>query len=134
MAVTVYHYPKCSTCRTALKWLAAHDIEARLVDIVAAPPSASTLARLHRVSGLPLARFFNTSGESYRAGNYKERLKTMSNAEAYEALAADGKLIKRPLVDAGTEVLVGFDDTAWGILERMRPAAGRQPTRRTGGG
>jgi arsenate reductase len=113
MAITVYHYPKCSTCRNALKWLAARRIDASLVDIVASPPSAATLQRLHRQSGRPLARFFNTSGDSYRAGNYKERLKAMSNADAYRALAADGKLIKRPLVDAGDTVLVGFDEAAW---------------------
>lgn len=113
MAITIYHYPKCSTCRNALKWLAGRRVEATLIDVVAAPPSARTLARLHRSSGLPLVRFFNTSGESYRAGNYKERLKTMSNAEAYQALATDGKLIKRPLVDTGRTALVGFDAAAW---------------------
>lgn len=113
MPITVYQYPKCSTCRNALKWLASHHIAAEAVDIVQSPPSAPTLRRLHRQSGLPLAKFFNTSGESYRGGNFKERLKTMSEADAFEALASDGKLIKRPLVDAGHTVLVGFDAAAW---------------------
>ncbi|MCC7043841.1 MAG: arsenate reductase family protein [Acidobacteria bacterium] len=113
MPITVYQYPKCSTCRNAMKWLAAHGIEARAVDIVSAPPSATLIRRLHEQSGLPLAKFFNTSGESYRRGDFKERLKTMSAAEAYQSLAADGKLIKRPLVDAGGTVLVGFDAAAW---------------------
>jgi arsenate reductase len=113
MPITVYQYPKCSTCRNAMKWLAAHGIEVQSVDIVSAPPSATVIRRLHEQSGLPLARFFNTSGESYRSGHFKERLKTMSDTEAYKALAGDGKLIKRPLVDAGGTVLVGFDAVAW---------------------
>jgi len=121
MPVTVYQYPKCSTCRTALKWLAEHGVAATAIDIVAAPPSAATLRRLHTQSGLPLAKFFNTSGESYRQGGFKDRLKTMADAEAYSALALDGKLIKRPLVDANGTVLVGFDPVAWA-------AALRRPT------
>lgn len=96
-----------------MKWLAAHDIIAEAVDIVQTPPDASTVRRLHQQSGLPLAKFFNTSGERYRSGNFKEKLETMSEADAYAALAADGKLLKRPLVDAGTVVLVGFDAAAW---------------------
>jgi arsenate reductase len=113
MSITVYQYPKCSTCRNALKWLASHQISVTAVDIVSSPPSAATLARLHRQSGLPLSKFFNTAGESYRAGHFKERLKTMSDAEAFRALASDGKLIKRPLVDAGGTVLIGFDAPGW---------------------
>lgn len=113
LVVTIYQYPKCSTCRNALKWLQEHKVPFNAIDIVASPPSARTLRELHKRSGLPLARFFNTSGESYRAGNFRDRLKTMSDADAYAALAADGKLIKRPLVDAGEAVLVGFDPAGW---------------------
>lgn len=113
MPITVYQYQKCSTCRNAMKWLAERRIDVDAVDIVSSPPSASTLRRLHEQSGLPLARFFNTSGESYRGGNFKERLGTMSDADAYRALASDGKLIRRPLVDAGGTVLIGFDAAAW---------------------
>jgi arsenate reductase (glutaredoxin) len=119
MLVTVYQYPKCSTCRNALKWLAERGIDVKAVDIVASPPPASGIGRLHRRSGLPLAKFFNTSGERYRGGNFKEKLKTMSDADVYAALASDGKLIKRPLVDAGETVLVGFDPATWAsALER----------------
>lgn len=111
--MTVYHYPNCSTCRKALKWLADHDIAFDAIDIVASPPSVPIIRRLHRQSGLPIARLFNTSGERYRAGHFSRRLKTMTDDEAYEALASDGKLIKRPLVDAGAAVLVGFHPDDW---------------------
>jgi len=110
---TVWQYPKCSTCRQALKWLQARGVKAETPDITATPPSASKLRELLKRSGLPIARFFNTSGESYRAGGFKERLKSMTEAEALAALAADGKLIKRPLVDTGTAVLVGFSEDAY---------------------
>ena len=116
MATKVYQYPKCSTCRNALKWLDQHGLAYRAIDLVAAPPSAKTLRDLHRRSGLPLARFFNTSGESYRAGNFKERLATLTEDQAFAALAADGKLIKRPIVDAGPTVLVGFAPDAYRAL------------------
>ena len=96
-----------------MKWLAGRDIPVVAVDIVQHPPSAGTLAGLHRRSGLPLARFFNTSGASYRTGHFREKLKTMTEADAFAALAADGKLIKRPLVDAGNVVLVGFEPADW---------------------
>jgi arsenate reductase len=110
---TVWQYPKCSTCRNALKWMTGKGVPFESIDLVAKPPSASKLRELWKRSGLPLAKFFNTSGESYRAGGFKEKLKTMSDAEALAALAADGKLIKRPLVDTGKAVLVGFDEAAY---------------------
>lgn len=111
--ITTWQYPKCSTCRKALKWMEAHGVKSEQPDITKTPPSASKLRELWKRSGLPIARFFNTSGESYRAGGFKERLKSMSEAEALAALAADGKLIKRPLVDTGAAVLVGFDEDAY---------------------
>jgi arsenate reductase len=110
---TVWQYPKCSTCRKAIKWLQERGVKATTPDITATPPSASKLRELLKRSGLPIARFFNTSGESYRAGGFKEKLKTISEGEALAALAADGKLIKRPLIDTGTAVLVGFDEDAY---------------------
>jgi arsenate reductase len=112
-SITVWQYPKCSTCRKALKWMDAHGVKAEQPDITKTPPSASKLRELWKRSGLPIARFFNTSGESYRSGGFKERLKSMSESEALAALAADGKLIKRPLVDTGSAVLVGFDEDAY---------------------
>jgi arsenate reductase len=111
--ITVYHYPGCSTCRRARKWLDANGVAHELVHIVDAPPSAETLARLIRTSGLPFKRFFNTSGQSYRGGGWKERIGDLDIDGAAAALAADGKLIKRPLVDGGDTVLVGFKEPTW---------------------
>jgi arsenate reductase len=113
MPTHVYHYPKCSTCRKALKWLDQRGVAYATSDLVAAPIALAKLEDLHRRSGLPIARFFNTSGESYRAGNFKNLLPRMNDAEALAALAADGKLVKRPIVDLGTRVLVGFDERAY---------------------
>jgi arsenate reductase len=113
MATHVYQYPKCSTCRRALAWLERRGVEITKSDLVVDRIPLAKLKDLHRRSGLPIAKLFNTSGESYRAGGFKDRLPTMTDAEALEALAADGKLVKRPIVDSGTAVLVGFDDEAY---------------------
>ena len=113
MPVHVYQYPKCSTCRRALKWLDAHDVKYQASDLVAEPIPARTLADLHERSGLPIARFFNTSGESYRNGGFKDKLPKLSLKDAIAALAKDGKLVKRPIVDAGKTVLVGFDEETY---------------------
>ena len=110
---TVYHYPGCSTCRKARKWLGANGIDHTLVHIVDAPPDADAIADMIDRSGLPPKRFFNTSGQSYRAGGWKERVGSLDIRSAATALAADGKLIKRPLVDAGGTVLVGFKEAIW---------------------
>jgi arsenate reductase len=112
MPVHIYQYPKCSTCRKALTWLDAHGVEYTKSDLVSERIPAAKLRELHGRSGLPIARFFNTSGESYRAGDFKERLRSMSDDDAFRALAADGKLVKRPIIDLGAQVLVGFDEQA----------------------
>ncbi len=111
--ITIYQYPKCSTCRKALRWLDDHDIAYTSIDLVASPPSSQALRDLWKRSGLAIQRFFNTSGESYRAGNFKERLPSLSDDDALTALAGDGKLIKRPIIDAKEAVLVGFDEAAY---------------------
>lgn len=113
MTVRIYQYPKCSTCRNALKWLDAHGVTYEAIDIVAKPPTATALRDLLKRSAKPIAKFFNTSGESYRSGNFKERCKEMSEADCLAELAKDGKLIKRPLLDSGADVLVGFDEAAY---------------------
>lgn len=108
MPIEVYEYSKCSTCRKALKWLAERGVEHVTVPIVETPPSKEALEQIWRRSGLPLRKLFNTSGQSYRQGGFKERLASMSEDEALSALAADGKLIKRPLVVGEDFALVGF--------------------------
>lgn len=111
--LAVYQYPKCSTCRNALRWLDGHGVAYESIDIVKTPPSLEQLEEALQKSGLPIARLFNTSGVSYREGNYKERLKQLSVPEALRELAKDGKLIKRPLVFSPERVLVGFDASAY---------------------
>ena len=113
MALAVYHYPNCSTCKKALAWLRANAIEFDAIDIVQQPPSSAVLARAAKLAGVPTKKLFNVAGESYRAGNYKAKLATMTDAQAYAALAADGKLIKRPLALGRDVALVGFDEAAW---------------------
>lgn len=113
MALTIYQYPKCSTCRKALKWLDQHGVRYESVDIVTAPPSRAELGRVLKQSGAGLRAFFNTSGESYRNGGYKDKLPKLSEADALRDLSADGKLIKRPLLIGDDVVLVGFNEKTW---------------------
>jgi len=113
VALVVYHYPNCSTCKKALAWLRAQAIEFQPIDIVQQPPSASVIARAAKLAGVATRKLFNVAGESYRAGDYKTKLATMTDAQAYAALAADGKLIKRPLAIGDGVALVGFDEAAW---------------------
>ena len=109
----VYHYPNCSTCKKALKWLAAHGVEVELIDIVKKPPSKAELREALKTAGVPLRKLFNTSGASYRDGGFGARLPTMTEAEAIDALAQDGKLIKRPLLLGKGVALLGFDEAAY---------------------
>lgn len=109
----VYQYPKCSTCRKALKFLNQAGIDFVAKDIVTNPPSKTALQSARKLAGVPLNKLFNTSGQSYRNGGFKEKLKTMSDAQAFAALAADGKLIKRPLVIGDGFALVGFREDEW---------------------
>jgi arsenate reductase (glutaredoxin) len=111
--VRAYQYPKCSTCRKALAFLKGRPVEVDAVDIVTAPPSKAELQRIQKLAGVPVKKLFNTSGQSYREGRFGERLATMTDAQAFEALAADGKLIKRPLIVASDFALVGFDEAAY---------------------
>ena len=113
MSARVYHYAGCSTCRKALKWLDAQGVDYEAVPIVDSPPSATALRRMHKASGLPLKKFFNTSGQSYRQGGFKDKLPSMTDKECFDALAADGKLIKRPLLENDRKILVGFSESAY---------------------
>ncbi len=111
--VKVFHYAGCSTCRKARQWLEAHGIEHELVEIVAHPPSVAQLRRAQKLADLPVRKLFNTAGQSYRQGDFKTRLPQMSEADALSALAADGKLVKRPLLLGEDVALVGFRPDDW---------------------
>jgi arsenate reductase (glutaredoxin) len=113
MALTVYHYAKCSTCRKARAFLDKKGVSYDAVDIVVHPPSRQQLKEAMKRTGLPIKKLFNTSGQSYRDGKFGERLPDMSEAEALAALVADGKLVKRPLVLGDDFALVGFDEKAY---------------------
>ena len=118
MAVTVYQYPKCSTCRKALAWLDREGVAYESVNIVDAPPSKATLRQAQKLAGVPVSKMFNTSGQSYRDGGFKAKLAKMSDDQAFDALANDGKLIKRPLVLGAGFALVGFREPEW--AEKIR--------------
>jgi arsenate reductase len=114
--VTFFEYAGCSTCRKAKKWLDEHGVAYRSVPIVERPPPAAELAKLVQQSKLPVQKWFNTSGQSYRAlvdRVGKERVAEMPDAEKLRLLAADGKMIKRPVLVSGDDVLVGFDEAAY---------------------
>lgn len=112
MMLFVY-YPKCSTCIKAKNWLEAHEKTFEARDIKAEHPTADELRLWYQKSGLPLKRFFNTSGILYREMGLKDKLPTMSEDEQLELLASDGMLVKRPIVADGDTVLVGFREKEW---------------------
>ena len=106
-------YPKCSTCRKAKNWLDEHNIEYESRHIVEENPTSQELQDWHEMSGLPLKRFFNTSGMKYRELKLKDKLPDMDNQEKYDLLATDGMLVKRPVVVGDDFVLVGFKVKEW---------------------
>ena len=111
-------YPKCSTCRKAQKWLDEREIPYTLRLIREEKPTAEELRRWQQLSGLPLRRFFNTSGLQYKALQLKEKLPAMSEEEQLALLAADGMLVKRPLLVGEDFVLVGFREADY--AERLK--------------
>ncbi len=111
--LTFYGYRKCSTCRKAEKALEAAGKPLKFVDITETPPSKAELKRILTQSGLPLRKLFNTSGEQYKALGIKDKLPLMSEADALELLAGNGRLIKRPLVTDGKSSTVGHDTEAF---------------------
>ncbi|MFW0781522.1 arsenate reductase family protein [Rossellomorea marisflavi] len=110
MAITFYSYPKCGTCRKAKKWLEQEEVDFNEIHIVEEPPSKETLKDLYEKSGLPLKKFFNTSGMKYRELGLKDKVNTASEDELLELLASDGMLIKRPLTTDGQKVTLGFKE------------------------
>lgn len=106
-------YPKCSTCKKAQTWLEDHGLDYQLRDIKTQNPTQEELRQWHAQSGLPLKRFFNTSGQQYRALGLKDRLPHMTQEEQLALLATDGMLVKRPILLDGDKVLVGFRQGEW---------------------
>ena len=106
-------YPKCTTCQKAKKWLDDNKIEYKLRDIKEKNPNIEELSAWHKMSELPLKKFFNTSGLLYKSMELKGKLSTMSDEEQLKLLATDGMLVKRPLVIGKGFVLVGFRESEW---------------------
>ena len=106
-------YPKCGTCQKARKWLDSNEIQYEIRDIKEDKPTREELETWYKASGLPLKKFFNTSGLQYKALGLKDKLPTMSEAEQLDLLATDGMLVKRPIAVIGDTVLVGFKEAEW---------------------
>ena len=106
-------YPKCTTCQKAKAFLDAQGIAYTLRDIKLENPTRQELAQWWECSGLPLKKFFNTSGLQYKALELKEKLPTMSEEEQLDLLATDGMLVKRPILVGDHFVLVGFKQDQW---------------------
>lgn len=125
--VQLFHIPTCGTCRKAIAALAAAGLQPALVDLRQSPPDAALLAALVADSGLPPRKWFNTSGQSYKAGGWAAKAGALDAAGVVAALAGDPMLIKRPVVvrQSGAQrfVLVGFDAAAWSAAGLL-PAVG----------
>ena len=106
-------YPKCTTCQKAKKWLDDNKIEYELRDIKLDNPTLQELTEWYKKSGLPLKKFFNTSGLLYKSLDLKNKLPTMTEDEMLNLLATDGMLVKRPIIIGADFVLVGFKETEW---------------------
>ncbi|PZE20370.1 arsenate reductase family protein [Paenibacillus xerothermodurans] len=108
--VICYQYPQCGTCRNAMKWLKQKGLNVEAIHIFDNPPSAEQLQKMIEQSGLEIKKWFNTSGEVYKAMNLKDKLPEMTDEQKIELLAANGRLIKRPIVTDGTKVTVGYKE------------------------
>ena len=106
-------YPKCTTCQKAQKWLDEKGIKYELRNIKEENPSLNELSKWYKTSGLPLKKFFNTSGLLYKSLKLKEKLSEMSENEQLELLSTDGMLVKRPILIGNDFVLVGFSEKDW---------------------
>ncbi|MGM9567259.1 MAG: Spx/MgsR family RNA polymerase-binding regulatory protein [Clostridia bacterium] len=106
-------YAKCTTCKKAKKWLESHEITFTDRPIKEEAPTYDELKTWHQKSGLPLKKFFNTSGQLYRSFELKDKLPSMSEEEQLRLLASDGMLVKRPIVVTENDILVGFKEDEW---------------------
>lgn len=117
MSVLFLEYPKCSTCKKAKAWLEGAGVDFIDRHIAENNPTAEELKQWHAKSGLPLKKFFNTSGMLYKEMQLKDKLADMSDEEQFDLLAANGMLVKRPLIIGDDFVLVGFKEAEW---ERLK--------------
>lgn len=106
-------YPKCTTCKKAQAWLDKNEIEYTLRDIKENNPSYEELKGWYEKSGIPLKKFFNTSGLIYRSMNLKDKLAEMSDEEQLQLLSTDGMLVKRPILLKDGKVITGFKEADW---------------------
>lgn len=111
--IKIYCYSRCSTCKKALKWLEEKGIEYAMIDIKTDHPDEATLREYYAMSGLPLKRFWNTSGIPYREMGLSKKLLEMSEDDQFALLATDGMLVKRPLLVGEDFVLTGFKEDEW---------------------
>ena len=111
MPLKFIQYPKCTTCKKAQKWLEENDIAYESIHIVEHTPTKEELTNLYKKSGLPLKKFFNTSGNKYKELGLKDKLINMSEEEQLTLLASDGMLIKRPIVTDGEKITLGFKES-----------------------
>ena len=109
-------YPKCTTCKKAQKWLEDQKLSFDIRDIKENNPTAEELKEWFAKSGLPLKRFFNTSGLLYKSMELKDKLPDMTEEKQIKLLASDGMLVKRPILINGDKVLVGFKEKEWETL------------------
>ncbi|MCH5280797.1 MAG: arsenate reductase family protein [Lachnospiraceae bacterium] len=107
------HYPKCTTCQKAKKWLDEKGVSYRERHIKEDNPSVKEIKEWHAKSGMPLKKFFNTSGLLYKELQLKDKLEKMSEEEQYKLLASDGMLVKRPILVGEDFVLTGFREKEW---------------------
>lgn len=109
----VYCYPRCTTCKKAVKWLDENKVEYEYLHIVEKTPTKEEIKKYYEESGLPLKRFFNTSGNVYKELNLKDKLAEMTEDEQLELLASNGMVLKRPFFVGKDFVLVGFKEDEW---------------------
>lgn len=117
MDMVVLCYPRCGTCKKALKWLDDNGIKYEYRHIVEENPTKEELKEWYVKSGLPLKKFFNTSGLKYKELNLKDKIPQMSEEEIFDLLSTDGMLVKRPILIDGEKILVGFKESEWESLK-----------------
>ena len=111
--IKIYCYDRCTTCKKSLAWCDSKGVKYEKIDIKGDHPDEATLRELHKKSGLPLKKFFNTSGMLYREQNLSQKLPDMSEDEQFKILASDGMLVKRPLLVTENAVCAGFKEAEW---------------------